>query len=195
MTSRTSTAETTSVVLLAAGRGARYTASGGVGPKLMARLRGRTVVEWAMRSAIAARVGPVSVVVGAVELPVPAGVRILVNAHWEQGMATSLQVAMEAARQDGHRALVLGLADQPLVEPEAWRLVAQARSPIAVATYRGRRGHPVRLAAEVWQQMPATGDQGARSVMRQHPELVAEVPCPGSATDIDTVGDLQSLHR
>lgn len=181
------------MVLLAAGRGERYAASGGVGHKLTVPLRGRPVVEWAMSSALAAGVGPVSVVTGAVELPVPAGVRVLVNGHWEQGMATSLQVAIEAARRDGHPALVVGLADQPLVEPESWRLVAQARSPIAVATYGGKRGHPVRLAAEVWPQLPTTGDQGARSLMRQHPELVLEIPCPGTAADVDTVRDLQAL--
>lgn len=184
------------MVLLAAGRRARDTVSGGGAHRLTARFRGRTVAEWAIRQALAAGVGPVSVVVGTVDVPVPAGagVRVVPNPEGDPGLATSLQVAVEIARRAGHEAVVIGLADQPLVEPEAWRLVARSRSPIAVATYRGHRGHPVRLAAPVWPLLPTSGDEGARSVMRRHPELVAEVPCPGDAADVDTVQDLSRFE-
>jgi molybdenum cofactor cytidylyltransferase len=180
-------------VVLAAGEGTRYTASGGRGHKLLAEFRGRPVIAWAVEHAVRARVGPVHVVVGAVDLPgsvLPNTVRVIQNHRWADGMATSLQVAVAAVRAAGHDALVVGLGDQPLVDPESWRLVARAETPIAVATYEGRRGHPVRLAAEVWPLLPSTGDVGARHLIRRHPELVTEVPCPGCPTDVDTVEDL-----
>lgn len=178
------------VVLLAAGEGIRFTASGGPGHKLLADFRGSTVVGWAIRHAVEAAVGPVYVVVGAVSFAVPHGVRVVDNPRWAAGMATSLSAAVAAAGAAGHTAVVIGLGDQPLVEPEAWRRVARAPGPISIATYGGVRGHPVRLASQVWPLLPRRGDAGARTVMRAYPELVLEVPCPGRSADIDTVEDL-----
>jgi molybdenum cofactor cytidylyltransferase len=186
---------TVAAVLLAAGGGSRFTASGGSGHKLLAPYLGRTVVEWSIDSAVAAHLDATYVVRGAVELPLPslaAGqVRFVRNDRWRDGMATSLQAGITRARRDGHAAVVVGLGDQPLVQPEAWRRLARAaRTPLAVATYEGVRGNPVRLSSLVWPLLPRSGDEGARLVMRRRPDLVTEVPCPGRSADIDTVGDL-----
>ena len=86
----------------------------------------------------------------------------------------------------------MGLGDQPFVGPEAWAAVATATGPepIVVATYEGRRGNPVRLDREIWDELPTSGDEGARRLMTRRPELVGEVACPGNAADIDTQEEL-----
>jgi CTP:molybdopterin cytidylyltransferase MocA len=186
---------TVAAIVLAAGGGSRFTASGGEGHKLVAPYLGRTVVEWAIENAAAAGLDATYVVRGATDLPVPplarGTVRFVRNDRWRDGMATSLQAGIARARRDGHHAVVVGLGDQPLVLADAWQRVAAASGkPIAVATYRGARGNPVRLSSLVWPLLPSTGDLGAKVVMRRRPDLVLEVPCPGGAADIDTVDDL-----
>jgi molybdenum cofactor cytidylyltransferase len=187
---------TVAALVLAAGGGSRFRASGGDSHKLLAPYLGRTVVEWAIEAAAAASLDATYVVRGATDLPVPplanGAVRWVRNDRWREGIATSLQAGVTRARRDGHAAVVVGLGDQPLVLTEAWRKVAATtRKPVAVATYKGVRGNPVRLSSLVWPLLPAGGDEGARVVMRRRPDLVVEVPCPGRSADIDTVDDLR----
>lgn len=143
-------------------------------------------------------------------------ITLLPNDRWESGMASSVGCAVAWADRCGFDAVVIGLADQPFVTPTAWQAVAACAAPIAVATYGGRRedptppvprpqaaaplwapadggrrGNPVRLAREVWPLLPRDGDEGARTVMRRYPEIVAPVACEGRPDDIDTVEDLR----
>lgn len=181
-------------VVLAAGGGSRFAASGGAGPKQLAVLDGQPLVRRALTAALDADLAEVVLVGGAVDLAsVADGVTTVHNPRWAEGLATSLQVGVAHARAAGHDAVVVGLADQPHVTEAAWAAVAAApeQPPIAVATYDGRRGHPVRLPREVWDLLPTTGDEGARALMRARPDLVRDIPCPGHPGDIDTMEDLQ----
>jgi CTP:molybdopterin cytidylyltransferase MocA len=190
------------VVLLAAGAGTRFA---GAQHKLSATLPANdertasTVIERSIRSALAAGVGPVLVVTGAVPDIVPPALAEAVvvchNPRWNDGQSTSLHAGIDAARSLGATSVVVGLADQPFVDPSAWRAVAADPGPIAVATYDGQRANPVHLDAAVWDLLPTTGDEGARVLMRVRPELVREVACVGSPADIDTTEDLRRWQK
>ena len=183
------------VVLLAAGGGSRF---GGAHHKLLTSVAGKTVYEWALQSALAANIGPVAVVWGSVELPrheASEAVTYLHNEEWATGMASSVQRALQWANERGLQSVVIGLGDQPCIPPSAWTAVAHSTSPLAVATYAGVRANPVKLHAEFFALVPKTGDEGARSLLRSHPDLVAEVPCTGSGIDVDHVEDIERVAK
>ena len=178
-------------ILLAAGGGSRFVAST---HKLLAPLRGRRVVDWSIASLVAARLDGVVVVTGSAEFELPEGVTRAHNPNWADGQATSLQAGLAAADRLGADAVVVGLGDQPFVTPEAWRAVAESPHQIAIATYDGHRGNPVRLHRSIWPLLPTEGDQGARSLIALRPDVVGEVACSGSPADIDTMEDLQQWN-
>jgi CTP:molybdopterin cytidylyltransferase MocA len=180
---------TTLAVVLAAGGGTRFT---GPTHKLLAPLRGKPVVQWALEHAIGAGLDETIVVTGAVDLSalVPDGVTVVHNPRWSHGQATSLQAAVAHARAQQHDAIVVGLGDLPGIPPEAWRLVADSGADLATAVISEQRTPPVRIGAALWGDLPTAGDEGARVLLRSRPDLVVPVTCPGTPVDIDTAEDL-----
>ncbi|HEX6382638.1 MAG TPA: nucleotidyltransferase family protein [Acidimicrobiia bacterium] len=188
-------------IVLAAGRGSRF---GDAAPKTLARLGRRPLVAHAVAAARSSGLRPVVVVVGcqASEVAAAAGVGIEVlieNPNWEEGMSTSLRAGLAAILADRSvTAVAVALADQPRIGAEAYRRLADAHrngADLAVATYDGKRGHPVLIGRAHFQEaMRMTGDEGARTLLAAHP--VVEVPCDGTgeATDVDTPADLAALE-
>ena len=185
--------------MLAAGGGSRFG-----GGKLLARLGGQLIIEAVLDNLREAPVDEIIVIVGAEagrlsEVCERYGVRTVANEEWERGQATSVLAGLRAS---GGRAAVVLLGDQPFVGAEAVeRLVAAFAegAKVAVATYGGKRRNPVLFSREVWPLLEAelAGDEGARSVLRRHPELVVEVPCEGvgDPVDVDTREDLRRLEE
>ena len=189
-----------SAVLLAAGSGSRFG-----GRKLLAPYRGRPLIESSLANLAQAPVDETVVVVGddAKMLRAvcePFGVRVVDNPDWEQGQSTSVQAGLLALGPEVRAAVVL-LADQPLVGAGAVeRLVAafEGGARVAAATYDAKRRNPVLFSRAVWPLLleELSGDEGARAVLRQHPDLLTEVPCDGvgDPADVDTAEDLRGLE-
>jgi molybdenum cofactor cytidylyltransferase len=185
-------------VLLAAGGGSRFRATETTHKLLALGVDGRAVVEHSFAS-MATHAGgdPLVVVSGAVELPDLAGAHVVPNIRWAEGQSTSLWEAIDLAEALECEGIVVGLGDQPGISADDWsavRSAMRAGAAIAVATYGGKRRNPVGLARSVWPLLPKIADEGARSVMQRHPELVIEVPCTGNSDDIDSVEDLLRWH-
>ncbi|HEV7525676.1 MAG TPA: nucleotidyltransferase family protein [Acidimicrobiia bacterium] len=184
--------------MLAAGRGVRF---GGDAPKALTLLRGRPLLAYALDAASASGCSPIVLVVSDDRVADAAGdrVRVVRNPEPERGIASSLQCAIRGLEPDPPApAIVVGLADQPLVGAEAYRRVARAHddgAQLAYADYDGDRGNPVLIGRAFWAEaMKLEGDEGARVLFRRHPAVA--VPCgdTGAAADVDTPQDLAELE-
>ena len=184
---------TTLGVLLAAGSGTRFLGSQ---HKLLSHIDGQTIFSRSLSAMTGSHLDGFIVVSGAVDLSDQIGdVEEVHNPNWKSGQRSSVITAMQFARVQGYDAIVVGLADQPFLTSQAWTNVASSTSPIAIATYNGVRGNPVRLHSSVWdtfEDLDADPDAGARSLIHLHPELVRGVVCEGNSADIDTTEDLDT---
>ena len=184
-------------ILLAAGESRRMKF-----PKPLLKLDGRTFIE-TIAAAILEYASGLIIVVGAhgeaVRRAVPTDprIRIVENPDYTRGQLSSIKTALPHIRPAAVAALV-HLADHPMVHPETFKAVIdefrRKHSPVTVARYRGRRGHPVVFAREIFSELArAPEDQGARAVLAADPSRIAyvEVDDPGILVDLDTPEDLQ----
>jgi molybdenum cofactor cytidylyltransferase len=127
-------------------------------------------------------------------------VGVVHNPDFEQGLSTSLRVGLAALPAEIDGAVVL-LGDMPRVTAEHIDRLIAAFDPlegraICVPTYDGKRGNPVLFAAEFFAEMRSVaGDVGARHLIGQHEDQVAEVAMDDDAIflDIDTPEALTAI--
>lgn len=123
-----------------------------------------------------------------------AGCRVEECARADQGMGATLACAVLAAGPGcGY---LVALADMPFIRPStilAVREAMESGAKLVAPYFRARRGHPVGMAAEFYEQLVALqGDAGARAVLEANAGELRKIPCGdiGVLRDIDTPGDL-----
>ena len=189
------------IVVLAAGRGSRFA---GQSHKLVQNLGSASVLGQTIGHAIQSRL-PVVVVTTqplaaeATRWVARRDVVVLPEVgspgSGPLGMGFSIAAGV-AARSDGGGWLVLP-GDMPLVRPSSLVRVAQglAQHAVVFAQHRGRRGHPVGFAAELFSELvQLTGDEGARRLMARYPSQGIELDDPGVLVDVDTQDDLATVR-
>ncbi len=183
-------------LLLAAGDGSRLGQ-----PKALVELAGSTLAERGVALLRDGGAEPVLLVTGAVPVEIP-GVVSVRNPDWATGMGSSLVTGLRALDASDATAVVIALADQPLVGAEAVRRLIAAHAKgaaVVVAAYNGKPRNPVLIAREHWAAVIAmtAGDAGARTFLRARPDLVSLVECAdtGSPDDVDTPEDLARVRE
>ena len=184
------------IIVLAAGRGSRF---GGPQHKLEQPFDGSTVLGATLRHAIETQL-PVVVVTTAALVPLVAGLLatrdILVLSAGEAARGMGCSIAAGVVERSGAPGWIVLPGDMPLLRPDTMLAVATAleQHPVVYAQHRGRRGHPVAFAAELYSELILLdGDDGARRVLARYPSHGLEVDDPGVLLDVDTPSDLDLL--
>ncbi|MBI2387824.1 MAG: NTP transferase domain-containing protein [Elusimicrobia bacterium] len=194
-------------LVLAAGRGKRF----GQASKLLAVVDGRPVLRHVVETALAARLDPVVVVLGAgaehglkaIEGLDDSRLRVVFNPAWSTGKASSFEVGLREVPPDAPGVVTL-LGDMPRVP--AWlveRVIAEfeLKGALTFPVYPGAegpvKGHPTAYPRELFGEIGRlVGDDTAMSAVRAHWSEAVKVPLDdgGTQADIDTTQDLELLN-
>lgn len=183
-------------LVLAAGSASRFGTT-----KQLAEVDGRPLVDHVLRTARAAGLAPLLLVVGhdGERVAGVAGpdVAVVRNPSYASGQASSLRVGLTAAAAAGAGAVVVLLADEPDVTVDAVARVVAAHvagAEVVRARYDDRPGHPVLLGRTVWPRLADNeGDQGARDLLDGDEVVHVDVPGP-APRDVDVPADLDALR-
>ena len=126
---------------------------------------------------------------------------VVENPEWEEGIASSLRVGLDAlTRLSRCEQVLIVIGDQPDLSPEVvTELIESHRrsgKPVSIPKYRYSWGNPVVVDRALWSRlMSLEGDEGARRLWQAHPEWINEVhfsePPP---KDVDTEADVSELR-
>jgi molybdenum cofactor cytidylyltransferase len=129
------------------------------------------------------------------------GTSVIENPEWEEGMASSLRVGLDAVlRLSRADAVVIFLGDQPDISEEVVNGLIEARRSTKrqaiVPKYRYVWGNPVLVERSLWPRlMSLEGDEGAKRLLQAHPDWVHEVWFEQRPPrDIDTRADFEELR-
>lgn len=187
------------IVLLAAGGSERMGT-----PKQLLDFGGKPLIRHAAETALASGCQRVIVVGGAHLPPVRAAldglpVELAVNPQWTAGMGTSIQTGVRAALAHGADAVILALADQPLITAAIYNRLMDSqrtsRQPIVSASYAGTVGVPVLFTSEYFPSLlELQPSQGCKGVILRHAANALLLEVPEAEADVDTPGDYARLQ-
>ena len=196
-------------MVLAAGRSTRM----GAANKLLAEVGGEAMVRRVLDQVLASQAAEVVLVTGHEAEKVAAAVadltaggrcRLVHNPDFPAGLSTSLHRGLGALADEVDGTLVC-LGDMPRVTAAVIDRLIAAFDPLegralCLPTWGGERGNPVLLARRYFAEVQAiTGDVGARALIGEYPEALAEVAMddlpagPGVLEDVDTPDELRAL--
>lgn len=183
-------------IILAAGKGQRM---GAIKP--LVNIDGEPALKRVIETLGLAYVGRKIVVLGykaeeILEMVDLSDCEIAINADYEEGMGTSLALAVKLLSKDSLGFLV-SHADMPYIKEKTVRKVldmARSGAKIVAPVYKGTRGFPVYLRIDCVPGLLETleGDIGARNYILKHPsalELV-QVDDSGAIIDVDQPEDV-----
>jgi molybdenum cofactor cytidylyltransferase len=192
------------IVILAAGASKRMGS-----PKQLLKWGDQTLIEHSIKEAQGVNSKSVLVVLGANfdliknHIQDDSQITILNNPRWEQGLGTSIAIAVEYLQNskssvDG---VLITLCDQPLITSDYLSLLISkfksGKNQIIATSYgNGKHGVPALFDKVYFNElMGLNDDQGARDILKRQANNVIGVAPPESNVDLDTKEDYSNLYQ
>jgi molybdenum cofactor cytidylyltransferase len=190
----------TALVILAAG------ASNRLGqPKQNLLFKNQTLLQRAVETGLASACRPVIVVLGAnadvIEPINLVDAKVLYNYEWNEGMASSIRVAVnEIIKDTTVTNIIIMLCDQPFVTAALINTMLQKQmetgKPIIACSYNNTMGVPALFNRPLFAELLLLkGHDGAKKILQTHQYDVITVPFEPGSIDIDTLEDYKRLLK
>lgn len=190
----------TALIILAAGNSSRFGSA-----KQLLGFNNKTLLQHVIDEAIAAGAGPVIVVTGANSNEVLKGIdqhnlQVVFNEHWQNGMASGIVLGVNKAiaLNDAVEKIIIAVCDQPFITAGLFKQLntkqEETGQPIVACAYADTLGTPVLFTQKYFHALlDLKGQEGAKKIVKLHPEDVATVRFPQGHIDIDTQEDYDNL--
>jgi molybdenum cofactor cytidylyltransferase len=191
----------TGIIILAAGASTRMGQS-----KQLLPVEGQPLLLRTVDAAISSLAKKIVVVLGANEsnhkaiLQNPL-INIVSNNEWQKGMGGSIKAGLRYLIETTTlQTVIILVCDQPLLNPEHInKLITEyhnSKKPIVASSYAGTSGVPVLFEQRCFSDLlNLADDQGAKKIIQQHSEWVANVSFPAGEIDLDTLEDYNSFLK
>ncbi len=169
-------------------------------PKQLLRWGDDLLVNYVVKIALTAGIGPVILVLGSRREEIQKVLQIkeitvLHNPDWQCGMSSSIKAGVASLGEDVDAALIM-LVDQPFVSVELLRLlagkIAEDDYEIAAPRVADRQCNPVIFRRSLFPEiMQISGDRGAKALIKSRRVGWVDWPDERLALDIDSKDDYQ----
>jgi molybdenum cofactor cytidylyltransferase len=181
-------------ILLAAGMSTRMGTN-----KMLLEIEGESLIRRSVRRAVEAGLSPIFVVLGheaeraqgeIADLPC----RVVINEHYELGIASSLRAGFAALPPECGAAIVL-LADMPHISPEMLGALVDHYARLVASQYGEVKAPPTLYDASLFEELRAASDaRCAQQIVRRHlDEAVVLSWPPECLEDLDRPEDWARL--
>lgn len=191
----------TAAIILAAGTSSRLGQ-----PKQNLLYQGETLLNRAINTALQANCNPVIVVLGANADIIDNSnkhdsVKFINNADWQEGMASSIRLAVKEIQDDSRiNNVVMLLCDQPFVTPALINDMVQKQQetnkPVVACTYKNTIGVPVLFNRALFAELLLLqGQEGAKKIISNYKANTIKIAFEDAGIDIDTMEDYEQLLK
>lgn len=187
-----------SLIVLAAGFSARFGRN-----KLLEKIDGSTMIECVVKSAVSSKADEVIVVLGhdaskIREVLKNFNCKFVFNEEYHVGQSSSVKAGVKTAMKYADAVMILP-GDVALITPKPINMVIEeyrrSGTPIVVASYMGRAGHPILFGRSLFHEIMGINEEtmGLKAILNKHRDMIKKVEVGSEEVliDVDTEDDFK----
>jgi molybdenum cofactor cytidylyltransferase len=189
----------TGILILAAGNSSRLGQ-----PKQLLEFNGNTLLNHTLEQALKVSSSTI-VVTGSKKIEIERELHPSItyyNPNWEKGMGSSLNFGLQQLLSTfpDINNCIISVCDQPFINASIFRQLIEKQKftdrGIVASAYSDILGIPVLFTKKYFSELlKLSGNEGAKKLLLEFKEDVAEINFEEGATDIDTIADYEQLIK